>query len=271
MLLCELNMPLNLSTIQQRRLLKTVSSSSLYYLALNALELRRGFSIVRMADGEKHLYDLILENSSDDKLLPGIKGGSGWMQDDKWLKYMGLYGISLRELKRRMDYAALKSTFFAPSPSAFDNSGYDVYDYWPEPEFYGEHFFNCIWGNDKKEILFKTAGHVLCIHGNAGTADSMQIRGQGNLGVKVSYLKLNDWIQTDEVIAKAKTCTAPLILFSGGPSGKYIGPALANVEKVVLDIGHQMDKWTLSHLPMNRPAAEEFHREWSKNNQQWIK
>lgn len=260
-----------LSLTQNRRCLKTVSSSSLFYLALDALKGGEGFSIVRMADGEKLLYEIILNNSSETHLLPGIEGGNGLMKDDKWLRYMGLYDISLSELKARLDYAATRATFFAPSPTGFSNPAFDVYDYWPEPKLYGEHFFNCIWNDDLKKKLFQAAGHVLCIHGNPATADSMQIRVQANLGVKVSYLKLKEWTETAGVIAKAKTCTAPLVLFSGGPGGKMIGPAVAEAGKVVLDIGHQMDKWTFSTLPMYHDAAHKFHGEWIKRTREWVK
>lgn len=271
-----------LSPEQQRLCLKTISSSSLFYLALDALKKHKGFSIVRMADGEKHLYDLILSNSPETHLLPDIKGGTKWLAEarqaacnrdgvctEKWLKNMGLYDITLGELQSRMDYAAINATFFAPSPSGLVNPEYNVYDYWPERSLYAEHFFNCIWPNEWKEKLYREAEHVLCIHGNVGTADSMQLRVQANLNVKVSFIKLNNWTQTKGVIEKAKTCTAPLVVFSGGPSGKMIGPALAEAGKVVLDIGNNMDRWTLSHLPINRDAANQFHREWTKTNKQW--
>lgn len=257
-----------LSPLQIRRCLKTVSASSLFYLALTALEDGKSFSIVRMADGEKHLYDLILNNPPETHLLPEIKDAAKWL-DEKWLKKMGLYNITLGELKLRMDYAVTRAMFFAPSPTGFVQPWYDVYDFWPEPSYYGEHFFNCSWDYDLKKLLFKQAGHVLCIHHNVSTADSMQLRVQANLGVKVSWIHLDNWTQTNDVIRKAKTSTAPLVLFSGGPSSKMIGPAVADSGKVVLDIGNQMDKWTFSHLPIDRDAANKFHREWAKTNHQW--
>lgn len=251
---------------------KTISSSSLFYLALDALERKLPFSIVRMADGEKHLYDLILENltsGGDQLLLPGVPGAKGWLTEG-WLRRMGLYGIPLSELRRRMDYAARRTTFFAPSHSAFDDPEYDIFDYFPEPAHYGECFFNVIWHDDFKTRLFKQAGHVLCIHGNPNTADSMQLRVQANLGVKTSWIQLTSWEQTHDVITKANTCTAPLVLFSGGPSSKMIGPMVAEAgNKVVLDIGNQMDRWTFSHLPLDREKANAFHREWSAKNTQW--
>jgi hypothetical protein len=258
-----------LSPDQRRLCLKTVSSTSLYYLALDALKTHTGFSIVRMADGEKHLYDLILNNTPHTHLLPSIKGAAGWLTEI-WLKRMGLYDIPLWILKYRMDFAVKNATFFAPSPSGFVDPEYNVYGYWPEPKYYAEHFFNVVWNEDFKEKLVRAAGHVLCIHGNASTVDSMQLRVQSNLDSKVSWIQLTDWTHTVDVIEKAKTCTAPLVIFSGGPSGKMIGPSLSSCGKVVLDIGNQMDRWTFAHLPMDRNKANLFHQNWSKNNSRWI-
>lgn len=253
---------------------KTIGSTSLYYLALDALENREPFSIVRMADGEKHLMDLAIKYQDNDQLLrPGLPGAHKWLTE-QWLRNMGLWQIPLSELRARLDYAAEHCTYFAPSPTGFVDPEYNIYDYWSEPGVYAEHFYNILWNEGFKEELFRRAGHVLCIHGNANTADSMQLRVQANLGVKVTWLKLNAWTQTHAVIAKANTCTAPLVLFSGGPSGKIIGPMLAGqlVSKpgrVVLDVGNQMDRFTFSHLPIDRDKAGAFHVEWSKTNKQW--
>ena len=236
---------------------------------MDAMKRREPFSLVRMADGEKHLMDLILKNPGSCLLQPGLAGAHPWLTEP-WLRKMGLYQIPLDVLQARMNYAVEHATFFCPSPTGLIDPEYDVYDYWNEPDTYGEHFFNITWPDCFKEELFRAAGHVLCIHGNVNTADSMQLRVQSNLGVKVSYLKLNAWTQTNEVIGRALQCTAPLILFSGGPASKMIGPMVAingdRPGKVVLDIGNQMDRWTFSQLPIDRPKANEFHLEWSKSN-----
>jgi hypothetical protein len=261
-----------LTTDQQELCLNTVASTSLYYLALDALENRQPFSIVRMADGEKSLYDLILQNRNNGpalKLLPGIPGAPVWLTEN-WLRKMGLYAIPLQELRIRMNEAAMNSTWFAPSPTGLVDPEYNVYGTWPPRARYAEHFFNIIWNDLFKETLFRKAGHVLCIHGNAHTADSMQIRVQANLGVKISYLPLNAWTQTKDVIAKARNSTAPLVIFSGGPASKMIGPLVAQDGRVVLDIGNQMDRWTFSHLPIDRDKASAFHKEWSARNTQWL-
>jgi hypothetical protein len=99
--------------------------------------------------------------------------------------------------------------------------------------------------------LFKTAGHVLFIHRNTSTADAMQIRAKWGLGVKVTYLKLASWRDSESVIEKAKSIDAPLVLFSAGPASKYIGPEISTsglIPRVTLDIGNVADYWTLTSL-----------------------
>jgi hypothetical protein len=59
----------------------------------------------------------------------------------------------------------------------------------------------------------------------------------------MTFLKLTNWDQTEDVIEKAKNNPAQLVLFSGGCAGKYIGPEIAKEGKVVLDVGNSASLW----------------------------
>jgi hypothetical protein len=224
----------------------------------DAIAFKKELSVVRMADGEK----MLLDQCNQAQYVGTVDPPMGY--EFKWLENMGLSGIRRDELVTRLLGAANGCTYFAPSISGIEDENYNVYDRFPLRAHYVDFFFPDVWSNEQKAELFKIAGHVLLIHGNAHLADSMQLRVQANLGVKVSWLRLLNWTQTQEVISRAAEIDAPLVIFSGGPGGKYIGPKIAkDGNRVVLDIGHAADRWTFEHLPANRKAAEDFHAQWA--------
>lgn len=124
--------------------------------------------------------------------------------------------------------------------------------------------------------LFKAAGHVLMIHRNVHTADAMQNRAKWFLGVRVTWVKMDKWQDSESVIQQANAVNAPLVLFSSGPAGKYIGPRIANgssTPKVVLDIGNAMDMFCFSKTfggkkyawtDENADIKPIFERNWAK-------
>lgn len=70
----------------------------------------------------------------------------------------------------------------------------------------------------------------------------------------MDYFQLDNWTETEAVIERAHLNTASLVLFSAGPAGKYIGPAIAknlDTPKVVIDLGNASDHWLL----------EKFHKQ----------
>jgi hypothetical protein len=240
---------------------KTVSPNAFFWMVIDALSNGKRLSCVRMADGEKAIW----EQAKSQKRSEPLKTPFENFPD--WAKTYGVDGITAEEIMHRLSYAAIFSTHFAPSVSGLRQEAYKLYDIWPRRDFYIDNFFVDQWNDEQKTELFKTAGHVLFIHRNAHTADSMQIRVQANLGVKVHFIKLDNWRECPDVIEKALKNPAPLVLFSGGPAGKYLAPDIArrsSLPRVVIDLGHGADKFTFSHLPMDRKAAEAFHAEWSK-------
>jgi hypothetical protein len=164
---------------------------------------------------------------------------------------LGCLGITKDDLYIRMQSAANECTWFAPSVSGIIRKDFSLYDRFLPRERYVDNFWCNAWDEEMKINLFKTAGHVLFIHRNAATADAMQIRAKYGIEVKVTWLKLDNWQESESVIEKASKIDAALVLFSGGPASKYIGPRIAkggNVPKVVLDLGNAADHWTLPSL-----------------------
>jgi hypothetical protein len=237
-----------------------MSHRAFFQIVLDTLQNKRPLSVVRMGDGERLLMDMTAKDASSKILTrPGY---------EEWLKTLGLEGITMKEMRRRLMNAERMADYFAPSVTGLYSEGFNLYDVFPKRKMYVDNFFVNDWEDTMKERLFKEAGHVLLIHANPHTADSMQLRAQANLGVKVEYIPLSNWSQAESVIDKAADNEAPLVLFSGGPACKYIGYIISrggNKPKVVLDIGNAADHWTFSYLPVDRPKAEAFHHEWVKN------
>jgi hypothetical protein len=236
-----------------------MSHRAFFEIVLDALQTKKPLSVVRMGDGERLLMDMTNDNTTSTELIrPGY---------EDWMRTLGLEGITKKEIYGRLWLASRQADYFAPSVTGLYNDGFNLFDIFPKRKNYVDNFFVNDWEEDMKARLFKEAGHVLLIHANAHTADSMQLRAQANLGVKVEYIPLSNWRQAESVIDRAADNDAPLVLFSGGPACKYIGYGISrggNKPKVVLDLGNAADHWTFSHLPADRAAANAFHAEWVK-------
>jgi hypothetical protein len=236
---------------------RVMSSRAFFPIVKAAVVNRRPLSCVRFGDGEKWLFDNAPRG-------PEILTRVGY---EDWLEPLGITGIPGEVLQERLQVAAIECDFFAPSVTGLYREDYNLYDIFPERPVYIDNFFVNDWTDIMKEELIRAAGHVLVIHHNTTTADSMQLRVQANLDTKVSFIKLSNWTQTDYVIRKAANINAPLVLFSGGPAGKYIGHRISrggHIPKVALDIGNGMDHWTMDHLPADRAKANAFHIKWKK-------
>ena len=183
----------------------TISSNTFFMIVGDALDSGKNLSVVRMGDGE---HALMLKDNPF---------------DDEWLKKAGCYEIDKKELRNKLKRAANECTYFAPSVSGIDWTNYDVHSLFKRRDRYVDNFFCNAWTEKMKTDLFLKAGHVLFIHCKTEMADAMQIRAKWGLGVRITYLKLCDWKQSEEVIEKASKINAPLTLFSAVPASKYIG------------------------------------------------
>jgi hypothetical protein len=225
---------------QIQRLANTISSNAFYMIVGNALIARKALSVVRMGDGEAYL-SRVCESQPDGYILGGAKG----RYDEDWLKALGCFMIPKSLLRQRLREAAEESTYFAPSITGIFRPEYDNYEL-SFRERYVDNFFVNDWTKAMKVALFSEARHVLLIHRNAETADALQINLKNKLGVKVTFIPLSGWEETDKVISRAAHDAAPLVLFSAGPAGKYMAPRIAEQGKVVLDIGNSIDSWTMT-------------------------
>jgi hypothetical protein len=211
----------------------TMSAYTFYLLVGNALLRQEELSVVRMADGEHMLF-------------AWCNAGQRFLSDS-WMRTQGLAEISKGELLHRMMVALEECTYYAPSLCGIYSPDYDVYPVIPR-KHYVDFFFNHVWSEELKTQLFETAKHVLFIHRSAKMAEKMR-KNAAHLGVKVTHLLLSDWRETEGVVERAKAVDAPLVLFSGGPASKLIGPAIAHAgNKVALDVGAAANLWTLSNL-----------------------
>lgn len=249
---------------EQRRLCcRTLSPNAFYMLVGGNLKQKWPLSVVRMGDGE---YHLMTQDTSQEWFDKPVEPYPGF--DTRWLVKLGIDGISRSEVQNRLYKAAARCTFFAPSISGIQRENFNLYNFFPPREHYVDNFFVNAWTEAMILELFKAAGHVLLIHKNAHTADSMQLRLQGNGIAKVHFIKLQTWQQAEDVAKQAREIDAPLVLVSAGPGSKWIIPEIATsgrIAKVVLDIGNAMDRWIPQSLPVNRKAANEFHTKWVKN------
>lgn len=222
----------------------------------DALQSRYPLSVVRMGDGEHHLMS-DCSGGLEDPVQPYPGFGVEWLQK------LGCEGIPRGVLRERLYRAATRCTHFAPSVSGIQREEYNLYPYFPPRERYVDNFFVNAWDDNMKMPLFKAAKHVLFIHNNPRTADALQIRARGGLGVKVSYLQLTNWRETEDVLQAAWNIDAPLVLLCTGPAGKYMGPELSSqgpIPRVCLDIGNAADRWTflktLGHIKRTDAAVE---------------
>lgn len=225
---------------------KTISANTFYLLVGDAIISKKPLSVIRMADGECHFMRDCRNNNPKSLAKPPSGHNNTWMEN------MGCLGITREDLLNRLILAANKCDYFAPSITGISQNNYNMYDYpWHilNRSIYVDNFFPNIWDEEMKINLFKLAKHVLFIHKNTSTADAMQIRAK-TFGVKVTYLKLTNWRESDIVANKASQIDAPLVIFSAGPANKYIGPYIAHngIPKVTLDIGQAADRWTFLSL-----------------------
>lgn len=252
-----------LSHEKEEILESTISSNAFYMIVGSALLNRAQLSVVRMADGEHHLMEEILENGRDEKWLrEPIKG-----YDDDWMERMGCAGISRSTLLGRLNEAANECDYFAPSLSGINRLEYSVHEFFRSRSRFVDNFFVNAWTDEMKIKLYKAAGHVLFIHRNPNSARALTLRLKYVLEVKVSYLQLSKWQEAEDVVSKAAAIDAPLVIFSAGPASKIIGPRIARQHKVTLDLGHASDSWLLEKL---HKEALEIQAEQSSQEMQHV-
>lgn len=240
-----------LDELQKEWCRKTISSNAFYLLVGDALSRNKPLSVVRMADGE---LSLLKQCISLRQIMKGkLEVQQPTNELDSWKDRFGIRGISADNLYNRIYLAHSKCDYFAPSLSGIHMENYRTQTIFPSTNLgkWVDNFFPNAWDNDMKINLYRKAGHVLFIHTNRAMADALQIRCKYALGVKVTYLQLSSWEDSESVVKQASYIDAPLVIFSAGPASKYIGPMIATngkTPKVTLDIGQAAERWLLAHL-----------------------
>jgi hypothetical protein len=234
--------PTKLTSAQVERCINIISSNAFYLMVTDAILKKQVLSVVRMGDGEKLLMDL----------CEGLDLGPAYrdITDPTWMTNLGCLGIQPELLYKRLNWAANECTWFAPSVSGIIRPEFSLYDRFDKRDRYVDNFFVNQWDDEMKINLYKAAGKVLFIHRNPLSFEALKVR-CAKINVEATYIKLENWQQTDDVIAKAQADEAPLVLFSAGPAGKYIGHHIARwskIPKVALDLGNSSDQWLLYSL-----------------------
>lgn len=230
----------------------TIGPNTFYMLVADALATKSPLSVVRMGDGEYHFL------TDNGPLEAPVEPHPSF--DVKWLQKLGCEGISRGALRERLYHAAINCHYFAPSVSGIQREEFNLYQFFPPRGRYVDNFFINAWDDNLRISLFKAAKHILFIHSNPNTANALQIRARAGLGVKVDWIPLSSWQQTEDVLRKANQNDAPLVLLCTGPAGKYLGPEIAikgSIPKVCIDLGNGADHWTLEkkfgHLRRRTP------------------
>ena len=222
---------------------RTISSLTLFHLAVDALVTSRGMSVVRMADGEGIFLRAYRAEDAERKLtcFPGYEQVDPEVQL-AFIRRIGLLGITHGELKRRLDAAAATTDYLAPSTSGIHGGSYDVYEFYGKHRRLAEHFFVNIWPRIPGLIdqLYDVAGGIIFINGNTELADEFQRRLSA---ATVKHLKLADWSQTEEIFDRVKELPQQLVLCSVGMAGKYLVPKIGQLGKVALDVGNSAPLW----------------------------
>jgi hypothetical protein len=220
---------------------RTLSAWAFYYIVGDTLLNRKPMSTVRMGDGERLLLDACVTAAKEGRSDQVVTE-----YDENWRQRMGIVDITYGELYKRIRRAGTECTHFGPNISGITQEAYRVHEYFDERTEYVDNFWVNIWSQQAQAELYKAAGRVLFIHRNPNTYNALARRAKAELNVEVDFIEMNDWRQGQSVINRAIGNRAPLVLFAGGPALKYISPDIAaHSNKVVLDIGNSVDRWTL--------------------------
>ncbi len=219
-------------TPQQRfACLNTVSANTFFMLVADALVSGKALSVVRMGDGEKRLYEYCKDHSD------------GFVTDEpfgeEWLRYMGCYEIPAKELALRLEIAAMECTYFAPQIMGIQRPEFWLGGILTTRTSYIDNWFVRQWSRDLQDKLLRKS-RVLFLHASGEVREKVAARSN-----TVECWEMSVWQQADEIIERAKNNAAKLVLFSGGPANKYIGPKIATsgyFPKVVLDLGQAAQK-----------------------------
>jgi hypothetical protein len=192
-----------------------------------------------MGDGEKRLFEHCASHGGE-----VVPPNSPF--DRAWLRQMGCLGIPCGELYVRLKRAAEECTYFAPQLMGAQRPEFDVAATFRPRDRYVDNWFVREWETKLQDALLRAAKKVCFIHGDEAVIGKFRKRfiGSAPNGLLAVH-QLCCWKESDEVVERVKNDDAPLVLYAGGPAGKFIGPAIASGggrPKVVIDLGQAAAK-----------------------------
>lgn len=202
----------------------------------DALENHKSISIVRMGDGEKR----ILESNKNEPFTYFNKRHKGWN------KKLGISGMPTEIIQKNILAAGNGCTYFAPSVSGISLHDYYLHHFFnPRPHYFDNFYIND-WTKEMISMLFEASDGVFIIHREyKKIINNFKKNYTIATKFKLDGFAKNSWRDNDQAIDAATKSTAQLVLYSGGPGGKIIGPQIAKVEnKIVLDVGNTLLPWS---------------------------
>lgn len=229
----------NLSSKEKDLCFKTVSSNAVFAIVGDAISKHASISIVRMGDGEHK----ILSADSNKPFMDFENLYQGWNER------LGIIGIPTGVLQKSILEAGNNCTYFAPSISGISMPHYYLYNFFKPRPYYFDNFYVNNWTFAMIKMLFEASNGVFIIHRDfkkiiKNFDKNYNSRGKGQ--IKFAGCLKNNWDDNEQVIDTAIKSGMQLVLYSGGPGGKIIGPEIAKTDKkVALDIGNTLITWSL--------------------------
>ena len=208
---------------------KTISHQSTYWLIQDALFKHEGASFLRFADGE---YQII----KDAQQYSGKFRAFG----DEWNGIYGLLDLDIQLLKNQLVDAGNNCRYLAPSISGIWNGSYSGWNYFNSRTFYIENFFPYGLTNEQINIILTRADGIAYVIRDGQYANTAR---EHNRNAKIVHIPLSSYKDIPRVKEDLITSNCQLVLLSGGPIGKVLGPIIEKMGKVCLDIGSAMHRW----------------------------
>lgn len=216
--------------------LKTVSAKAFYALVTNAIARKESLSVVRVADGEHAI--LVANPKNPFTTFDALEGGA-------WNTHYGIQDMPVSDLQESIRKAGNTCTYFAPSLSGISLPQYLMYNFFEERPYYIDNFYPNEWTKTMVQQLLTSAGGAFIIHSKFELIIENFKKNYKMDGLKFEGVTKKSWRDNKDAITAACTSHLSLVLFSGGPAGKIMGPEIAkNPHKIVLDIGNTLIPWS---------------------------
>lgn len=213
---------------------RTLSPKAAFALVGHAVARREGLSVVRMGDGEVR----ILEARDDLRF-------SSFDHYPDWNVRLGIEGLSVKEIQRRIIRAANECTYFAPSVSGISMHHYRLHDKVARRDVYFDNFFVNDWTKRMIRLLLEASDGVFIAHREYREIIDNFVSHYELPREHFAGIKKESWQDNERTVSAALASGKQLILFSAGPAGKVIGPELSARGLVSLDIGNTLPHWSV--------------------------